>query len=143
MVAVHERVFTRDHSAQGKTVYDWRHYLAVVQRKPGALRNGAPFTELPDSFRQLQAQLLKRPGGDREMVDVLALVLLHDEHLVEQAVAEALKIERPSKQHVINCLSRLGEAPRPEPSRTPPALKLVTEPRADTHRYDRLRRHKP
>jgi transposase len=143
VVAVHERVFTRDHSAQGKTVYDWRHYLSVVQRKPGALRNGAPFTELPDSFRQLQTQLLKRPGGDREMVDVLALVLLHDERLVEQAVAEALKIERPSQQHVINCLSRLGEAPRPEPSRTPPALKLVTEPRADTQRYDRLRRHKP
>ena len=142
MVAVHERVFTRDHSAQGKTVYDWRHYLAVVQRKPGALRNGAPFTELPDSFRQLQAQLLKRPGGDREMVDVLALVLLHDERLVEQAITEALKIERPSKQHVINCLSRLGETPRPEPSRTPPALKLVTEPRANTHRYDQLRRHK-
>jgi hypothetical protein len=143
VVAVHERVFTRDHSAQGKTVYDWRHYLSVVQRKPGALRNGAPFTQLPDSFRQLQTQLLKRPGGDREMVDVLALVLLHDERLVEQAVAEALKIERPSQQHVINCLSRLGEAPRPEPSRTPPALKLVTEPRADTQRYDRLRRHKP
>jgi hypothetical protein len=143
VVAVHERVFTRDHSAQGKTVYDWRHYLSVVQRKPGALRNGAPFTELPASFRQLQATLLKRPGGDREMVDVLALVLLHDEQRVEQAVAEALKIERPSKQHVINCLSRLGEPPRPEPSRTPPALKLVTEPKADTHRYDQLRRHKP
>ena len=77
------------------------------------------------------------------MVDVLALVLLHDEHLVEQAVAEALKIERPSRQHVINCLSRLSEAPRPEPLQTPPALKLVTEPRADTQRYDQLRRYKP
>ena len=139
----HARIIDRSHRKPGKVIYDWRHYLAVVQRKPGALRNGAPFTELPDSFRQLQAQLLKRPGGDREMVDVLALVLLHDEALVEQAVAEALKIERPSRQHVINCLSRLGEAPRPEPLRTPPALKLVTEPRADTQRYDRLRRQQP
>ena len=143
VIASHARVFCRDHSTSGKTIYDWRHYLSVVQRKPGALRNGAPFSDLPEGFRRLQALLLKRPGGDREMVDVLALVLLHDEHLVEQAVAEALKIERPSRQHVINCLSRLGEAPRPEPSWTPPALKLVTEPRADTHRYDRLRRHKP
>ena len=25
--------------------------LAVVQRKPGALRNGAPFAELPKAFR--------------------------------------------------------------------------------------------
>ena len=143
VVAVHQRVFTRDHSVSGKTIYDWRHYLSVVQRKPGALRNGAPFSELPACFRQLQTKLLQRPGGDREMVDVLALVLLHDEGLVEQAVAQALKIERPSKQHVINCLSRLCDRPRPQPSLPPPALKLVTEPVADTCRYDRLRRSKP
>lgn len=140
VIATHERVFSRDHSVSGKTIYDWRHYLSVVQRKPGALRNGAPFSELPESFRRLQALLLKRPGGDREMVDVLALVLLHDEQLVEQAVAEALKVEQPSKQHVLNCLSRIGDQPKPKPSLPPPALKLVTEPLADTDRYDRLRR---
>jgi transposase len=143
VIAVHERVFTRDHSSSGKTVYDWRHYLSVVQRKPGALRNGAPFNELPDSFKQLQSKLLKRAGGDREMADVLALVLLHDENLVEQAIVEALKMEPPSKQHVLNCLSRLSDQPKPKPSLPPPALKLVTEPVADTHRYDRLRRSKP
>ena len=124
-------------------MYDWRHYLSVVQRKPSALRDGAPFSELPESFKQLQTRLLKHPGGNREMVDALALVLLHDETLVEQAITEALKVERPSKQLVLNCLSRLGEAPRPQPSLPPPALKLVTEPVADTHRYDRLRRSKP
>lgn len=111
----------------------------MVQRKPGALRNGAPFAELPESFRQLQSKLIKRPGGDREMVDVLALVLLHDEARVEQAVVEALKVEAPSKQHVLNCLSRISEQPRPKPAAAPPALKLVTEPTADTDRYDRLR----
>lgn len=143
VVAVHERVFTRDHNVTGKTIYDWRHYLSVVQRKPGALRNGAPFHELPDSFKQLQTQLLKRLGGDREMVDVLALVLLHDEALVEQAITEALKVDAPSKQHVLNCLSRLNDVPLPKPSLPPPALKLVIEPVADTDRYDRLRRSKP
>jgi len=143
VIATHERVFSRDHSVSGKTRYDWRHYLSVVQRKPGALRNGAPFAELPESFRQLQARLLKYPGGDREMVDVLALVLLHDEQLVEQAVTEALRVEQPSKQHVLNCLSRIGDPPKPKPSLPPPALKLVTEPLADTDRYDRLRRQKP
>jgi transposase len=140
VIAVHDRVFSRDHSATGKTIYDWRHYLSVVQRKPGALRNGAPFHELPDSFKQLQKRLLRRPGGDREMVDVLALVLLHDERHVEQAIHEALKIDRPSRQHVINCLSRITDKPRPAPTQPPAALKLVTEPAADTSRYDRLRR---
>ena len=65
------------------TVFDWRHYLAVLQRKPGALRNGAPFTELPLAFRTLQQRMLKTPGGDREMVEIFWLfVLQHDEQAV-------------------------------------------------------------
>jgi hypothetical protein len=103
------------------------------------LRNGAPFLALPDSFRQLRLRLIKRPGGDREIVDILALVLLHDEQLVEQAVARALESGEPAKQHVLNCLSRLEEPPRPEPLKPPPALKLANEPKADTARYDKLR----
>lgn len=140
VVAEHVRVFRRDKQGPGTTVYDWRHYLAVVQRKPGALRNGAPFAELPESFRQLQVRLLKRPGGDREMADILALVLLHDEHLVEQAITQALASGEPSKEHVINCLSRLEQPQRPQLLKPPPALRLVTEPLANTARYDDLRR---
>jgi transposase len=43
IVCEHRRVIERSHSRHGQTIYDWRHYLAVIQRKPGALRNGAPF----------------------------------------------------------------------------------------------------
>jgi len=140
VVAVHARAFSRDRKAgSGKTIYDWRHYLSVVQRKPGALRNGAPFSELPENFRQLQEILLRRPGGDREMVDVLSLVLMHDERLVEQAVTAALEVAHPSKQHVLNCLGRLSDAPRPQPLTPPATLRLVIEPIADNQRYDRLR----
>lgn len=138
-IAEHQRVSTRDHSTRGKTVYNWQHYLAVLQRKPGALRNGAPFTELPASFRQLQNQLLKHPGGDRDMVDILALVLHHDEQKVEQAITAALASGSASKQHVINCLNRLLDKPQPERLSTPPELKLVEEPKANTKRYDHLR----
>jgi len=139
VIAEHQRVFSRDHNSPGKTIYDWRHYLAVVQRKPGALRNGAPFQQLPPAFKQLQKRLLKHLGGDREMVEVLALVLQHDERKVEQAVEAALISGQASKQHVINCLNRLLDIPRPDPVQTPPALRLVEEPKADTQRYDHLR----
>ena len=38
------RIFARAHDRKSSaTIYDWRRYLAVIQRKPGALRNGAPF----------------------------------------------------------------------------------------------------
>lgn len=139
IIAEHERVFSRDHRAPGKTIYDWRHYLAVAQRKPGALRNGAPFKTMPDSFQQLQAQLLKHLGGDREMVNILALVLLHDEQLVEQAIEMALQSGQVSKEHVLNCLSRLSDKPIPAPLKPPEKLSLVNEPKADTARYDHLR----
>ena len=70
IVCEHARVFARSHRLMsGATIYDWRHYLAVIQRKPGALRNGAPFAELPPAFRALQQRVLKTPGGDREMVE--------------------------------------------------------------------------
>lgn len=67
VIAEHVRCINRSHDC-GETIYDWRHYLAVLQRKPGALRNGAPFAEFPAGFKRLQAILLKHPGGDREMV---------------------------------------------------------------------------
>ena len=140
IVAEHVRRFGRN-QGPGHTAYDWRHYLAVAQRKPGALRNGAPFETLPESFQTLQKYLLRRPGGDREMVEVLALVLHHDEQLVEEAVSLSLECGMPSKQHVVNCLSRLVAQQPPEPLSTPPQLQLAEEPIANTQRYDALRGH--
>jgi transposase len=93
----HRRIIERSHRSHGQTVYDWRHYLAVVQRKPGALRNGAPFADLPEAFKSVQQHLLKRPGGDREMVEILALVLHHDEQAVLCAVELALGAGAPTK----------------------------------------------
>jgi hypothetical protein len=139
VVAEHQRVFSRDHNRKGVTLYDWRHYLAVVQRKPGALRNGAPFSELPTSFKRLQSALLQRAGGDRERADILALVLHHDERLVEQAVSEAIASEVISKTHILNRLSRLLDTPLPTAFTPPPALTLREEPLANSGRYDALR----
>lgn len=139
IIAEHARVFSRDHSSRGKTVYDWRHYLAVIQRKPGALRNGAPFAELPSSFKRLRSVLMKRDGGDREMADILALVLHHDERLVEQAVREAITSGIVSKTHILNRLSRLLDTPPPSALEPPPALNLQDEPVANAERYDHLR----
>src|SRR5690606_6609840 len=35
VIAQHPRHIDRDHRSTGVTRYDWRHYLTVVQRKPG------------------------------------------------------------------------------------------------------------
>jgi hypothetical protein len=111
----------------------------VIQRKPGALRNGAPFLELPETFRRLQVHLLKRPGGDREMVEILVLVLQHEETVVLQAVELALEAGVPTKTHVPNLLHRLvdGTTP-PDTIDAPQALRLTQEPLANVERYDAL-----
>ena len=65
VLCIHDRIIDRSHRKFSRVVYDWRHYLAVIQRKPGALRNGAPFTEMPGAFRRLQDHMLQKDGGDR------------------------------------------------------------------------------
>jgi hypothetical protein len=141
VVCEHRRVIERSHDGPGRTIYDWRHYLAVVQRKPGALRNGAPFLELPDDFRRLQQQLLRTPGGDREMVEILALVLQHDEDAVLTAVSMALEAGVATKTHILNLLHRLvdGKPISTPPVTAPQALRLASEPQANVDRYDTLR----
>ena len=136
----HARIVNRSHHP-GTTVYNWRHYLAVIQRKPGALRNGAPFVDMPDGFRRLQGHLLKRAGGDREMVEILALVLQHDEQAVLCAVELALDAGVPTKTHILNLLHRLidGKADKVARIGAPQALSLQREPEPNVERYDALR----
>jgi transposase len=140
IIAEHERYINRSHHNPEayKTIYDWRHYLAVIQRKPGALRNGAPFTELPHGFKELQSVLTKRKGGDREMVDILSLVLLHDEQAILTAVELALEAGAPSKQTILNILNRLLDKTPIKPLTAPQRLSLQEEPQANVGRYDQL-----
>ena len=161
-VCTHERIIDRSHRKPGKVIYDWRHYLAVIQRKPGALRPSrqhamhAPFTEMPpfrhlflwkracratDIFRRLQNHMLRKDGGDREMVDILSLVLHHDEGAVLRAVELALEAGVPTKTHILNLLHRLIDPKQTDhPEIAPPiSLALETAPKANVDRYDDLR----
>jgi len=67
-------------------LYDWRHYVSLLQRKPGALRNGAPFKTMPEPLQHLQARLLRHPGGDRVMAQVHMAITLRGLDDVLEAV---------------------------------------------------------
>jgi len=104
------------------------------------LRNGAPFAELPEAFKRLQGSLLRRPGGDREMAEILALVLQHDEQAVLCAVELALEAGLPTKTHILNLLHRLVDGKTAAAAvNAPQALVLSREPQANVERYDALR----
>lgn len=132
VVASHVRSFGRNEAR-----YDWQHYLPLIERKPGALRNGAPFADMPGPLQQLRALLLKREGGDRTMAKVLAAVPRHGLETVLVAVELVLESGNPSPEHIENVLSHL-KSPLPPP-RIDTALTLSETPVADPQRYDRLR----
>jgi transposase len=137
IVAEHRRRFGR-----GETIYDPWHYVPVLARKPGALRNGAPFKDwlLPASLERVRRKLKGSDDGDRQMVKVLSAVLSDGLAAVEAACAEALAGGVYSADVVLNILSRRRE-PGPAPTiLTPAALQLRHLPLADCARYDSLRR---
>ena len=137
LVGEHRRSFGRD-----QTVYDPWHYVPVLARKPGALRNGAPFKDwvLPASLDRVRRKLAGADDGDRQMVDILTAVLSDGLPAVEAACAEALRENVHSADVILNILARRREPAAPITIVTPEALRLRVEPVADCTRYDSLRR---
>jgi len=137
VVAEHARAFGR-----GATIFDPWHYVPVLARKPGALRNGAPFKDwvLPGAIERVRRKLAGSNDGDRQMVKVLAAVADDGLTDVEAACAEALDQGVHSADVILNILARRREPPPPPPIPTPESLTLLHMPLADCARYDQLRR---
>lgn len=137
VVGEHPRCFGRD-----QTIYDPWHYVPVLARKPGALRNGAPFKDwiLPASLERVRRKLGTAPDGGRQMVAILTAVLSDGLPAVEAACAEALGEGVHSADVILNVLARAREPARTITIMTPDALRLNHEPAADCARYDNLRR---
>jgi transposase len=137
VVADHPRSFRRD-----QVVYDPWHYLPALSRKPGALRNGAPFKDwdLPAPLSAIRARLQHHIDGDRQFVKILARVPEDGVAAVAEACAEALEAGIGNRDVVLAILARKRQ-PLPAPSiATPDALRLKAEPAADCARYDNLRK---
>ena len=136
-IARHARSFARD-----TLVLDPWHYLPVLERKPGALRNGAPFVgwQLPSAIASARSRLIKQPKGDRAFVEVLLAMREYGSDPVETACALALESGACSAPVILNHLHRLVAPIRQDvPVNVPTGLRLNREPIADCSRYDRLR----
>ena len=136
VVAEHARRFGRD-----QTAYDPWHYVPVLVKKPGALRNGAPFKDwlLPAAIARVRVKLSGSNDGDRQMVKVLAAVLTDGLAAVDAACAEALAAGIASADVILNVLARRQQPDPVPPVQTPERLELNLPPLADCARYDALR----
>ena len=73
---------------RGEIAYDPWHYVPVLARKPGALRNGAPFKDwvLPAALERVRRRLAGTDDGDRQMVAILSAVLTASRRLAKVAL---------------------------------------------------------
>ena len=131
VVGEHPRSFGRD-----RTISDPWHYVPVLARTPGALRNGV----LPAGPERVRRKLVGAADGDRQLVDILTAVLSDGLPAVEAACQEALSQGVHSADVILNILARCREPATPLTIATPDALRLRHAPAADCARYDRLRR---
>jgi hypothetical protein len=133
-VGEHRRVFGRD-----ATLYNPLHYLPILARKPGALRNGAPFREweLPPALAGVRTR--RSHEADRQFVAILGAILTDALDAVEAACHEALKDGPCGCDVILNILARRHDVTQPTPVEVPATLRLRIEPAADCARYDGLR----
>jgi hypothetical protein len=113
----------------------------VLARKPGALRNGAPFKDwvLPSALERVRRKLAGSDDGDRQMVEILAAVLTDGLPAVEAACDRALSEAVHSADVILNLLARQRDPGPSATIMTPEALTLRQAPLADCARYDLLR----
>ena len=137
VIGEHDRCFDR-----GQTRYNPWHYVDALTKKPGALRNGAPFKDwnLPLAMTRVREKLAKHADGDRQFVDILTMVSVYGLESVSAACSMALEEQVVSSAHVVNLLHRAAEPPRPPPLQVPQALRLRVDPIADCDRYNQLLR---
>ena len=90
-IARHPRVYGR-----GEFVFDPKHYLALLEQKPGALDQAAPLQgwTLPEPLQHLRRLLEARMGnrGKREFIQTLRLMEVFPDTLVAVAALEAIRL---------------------------------------------------
>ena len=105
IIARHSRSYERE-----DLIFDPLHYLALLERKIGALDQAAPLQgwDLPEAFASLRRLLEARmgKGGKREYVQVLRLLESFDLKDVHGAVRDALRlgaIGYDAVKHLVLC----------------------------------------
>ena len=137
IIADHPRLFGRN-----KTQYNPWHYLGLLERKPGALHNGAPFQnwQLPAAVVQVQRLLLSRKGGDKEMVSLLLAAQSDGLEALGKACQITLENKAVSAALVLNQLQRLRQPTASQDAIKTYVIPLSIAPVANCGRYDLLRK---
>ncbi len=102
IIGEHERSFGKH-----ERIYNPWHYVAVLERKPGALRDGAPFKnwDLPTALSKIRITLEKYPGGEKEFIKLLLQVSSYGLQKVNEGCVYALERGIGNVDFIIDYLS--------------------------------------
>ena len=143
IVVVNDHTIVAEHTRgigkQGYHFEPW-HYVPLLERKPGALRNGAPFKQwpLPRALDTLKQTYLKRAKGDRDFVQLLLLIQRHGMDAVVTACELAIEQKTTQLSAIINLIHRLTESDTQAAIDASPYPDLQSPPVANCQRYDQL-----
>ncbi len=135
IVGSHVREFGR-----GRAIYDVSHYIPILARKPGAIRNGAPFRarHLPAPLAAVRERLETGKDGGEQMVRILLGARDHGLEAISDACAEALAAGICNADLILDIAARRCQPGPPPQVPIPAGLELGDPPAADPARYDRL-----
>ena len=135
IIAEHVRCFKRHQS-----IYNPWHYISILERKPGALRNGAPFKDLmsllPVVFDKIRSKLQAYKDGDKQFIDILQFVYKYGLDNVTHACNLAITAGGCSTQLVEQYLQ--PAKPSQENTDECQFIKLKNPPDADCSIYSKL-----
>ena len=136
IVGQHQRCFKRE-----STIFDYRHYIGVLDRKPGAVRHGAPFKgdHMPKTFQQVWQHLKGRDRGDREFANILAAVVQYNQEVVLEACDVSLREGTVSESIILNYILRKTDSSSAMPEEMSigfwPELKHAPESSCDEYNH--------
>lgn len=135
VIAEHKRHFTRNIS-----YFEPWHYVPLLERKPGALRDGAPFVDwkLPAAMLRIKDHYMKGKGGDREFVDLLLLAQEHGIETVATACDLAVAQNTLRLPTIINLINQLVEPVIVPLAQSYDYPRLTMRPEANCKRYETL-----
>ncbi len=132
----HETELLARHSRSyehGQDVFDPRHYLVLLEQRPGAFEYARPLKgwrkQWPDTYHRLLTALREKWPEGRGVKEFVRVLRLHQEApaaMIEQAVAQALSYGCAHFDGVSHCLHQLTH-----PSASLPTLDLSDHPHLD------------
>lgn len=133
IIGQHNRCFDRY-----QRIYNPWHYVPVLERKPGALRNGAPFKDLmvllPEAFRSIRNKLQAHKDSDKQFVIILLLISKYGLERVANACSKSLSSGGCSAQLVEQYLQPVTTSGSKETE----YIQLQNPPDADCSIYSKL-----